>query len=99
MLSGNIFLRNKYSEKPMSSLLLWLELALHGCAGGCPGSGEEEEVSLELLKSSFITGKGKNCLHDYTSSISAELDKWHSGSFISPGCCDLLDDAWRDASS
>lgn len=26
------------------------------------------------------------------------MDKWHSGPFISPGCCDLLDDAWRDAS-
>lgn len=27
------------------------------------------------------------------------MDKWHSGPFISPGCCNLLDDAWRDASS
>lgn len=27
------------------------------------------------------------------------LLNWHSGPFISPGCCDLLDDAWKDASS
>lgn len=69
------------------------------CAGGSPGSGEEEEVSLKLAEVCFYHWKGKNCLCDYTSSVSAKLDKWCSGPFISPGYCDLLDDAWRDASS
>lgn len=72
--SGSIFPRNKYPEKPhvLTASVAGIGTAwLLGVLEAVHSQVKRKWFPWSSLRSSSITGKGKSCLHDYTSSVSA----------------------------